>query len=225
MGKKYQDILKNNDLDVRYSATDAIALVKKTSVVNFDATINIAFNLNIDTRHAEQQIRGALVLPHGTGRSQKILVVAEGDAAKDAVAAKADKVISKDEVAEIVKASSFNYDVIIATPAMMPTLGRFGKILGPKGLMPNPKVGTVTNDLTKAVNEIKKGKITFRADKDGNLHTIIGKVSFSEKDLLENFNFLLESVKKSRPSVVKGNFITNVVISATMGPGVKVNSN
>ncbi len=224
MGKKYQEILKNNDLDSRYSAIDAIELVKKTSVVKFDATVNIVFNLNIDTRHADQQIRGALVLPHGTGKSQKILVVAEGEEATAAAAVltKTDKVVSKPEIDEVVKDADFDYDVIIASPQMMPALGRYGKILGPKGLMPNPKIGTVTNDLVKAITEIKKGKITYRADKDGNLHTILGKVSFSKKNLLENYNLLLETIVKSRPNVVKGNFIKNIVISATMAPGVKV---
>ncbi len=224
MGKKYNEVLKNNDFDSRYSAVDAIELVKKTSVATFDATINIVFNLNIDTRHADQQIRGALVLPHGTGKSQKILVVAEGADAEAAKAelAKTDKIVSKPEIDEVVKDANFDYDVIIATPSMMPALGRYGKILGPKGLMPNPKVGTVTADVAKAVKEIKKGKVTYRADKDGNLHTILGKVSFSKNNLLDNYNVLLETIVKSRPNVVKGNFIKNIVISATMAPGVKV---
>ncbi len=227
MGKKYNEVLKNNDFDSRYSAADALELVKKTSVATFDATINIVFNLNIDTRHADQQIRGALVLPHGTGKSQKILVVAEGADATAAAAelSKTDKVVSKPEIDEVVKDANFDYDVIIATPTMMPALGRYGKILGPKGLMPNPKVGTVTTDLVKAIQEIKKGKITYRADKDGNLHTILGKVSFSKNNLLDNYQVLLETVTKSRPNVVKGNFIKNIVVSATMSPGVKIKFN
>ncbi|MEA4874860.1 MAG: 50S ribosomal protein L1 [Anaerorhabdus sp.] len=220
-GKKYLEAAKLVDRSKTYSYTDAIALAKKTSTVKFDASIEACFNLNVDPRHADQQIRGAIVLPNGTGKTQKVLVVTQGAKEQEAKDAGADFVGGK-EILEEIKKGWFEFDVIVATPDMMGELGKLGKVLGPKGLMPNPKTGTVTVDVTKAVNEIKKGKIEYRVDKEGNINVAIGKVSFTDEALAENFKTLYDIIAKARPAAVKGIFMTSVTLASTMGPGVKV---
>ena len=216
--KKALDLV---DREKVYSLEEAVKLVKETNFVNFDASVEVSMNLNVDTRHADQQIRGAMVLPHGTGRSQKVLVVTQGAKEQEAKDAGADFVGGK-EILEEIQGGWMDFDVIVATPDMMGELGKLGRILGPKGLMPNPKTGTVTMDVAKAVEEIKKGKIEYRVDKDGNLNTLVGKLSFSEEALRENIEALYDTIAKSRPAAVKGYFIRNFVISSTMGPGIKV---
>ncbi len=220
-GKKYLEAAKLVDRSKTYSYTEAIALAKKTSTVKFDASIEACFNLNVDPRHADQQIRGAIVLPNGTGKTQKVLVVTQGAKEQEAKDAGADFVGGK-EILEEIKKGWFEFDVIVATPDMMGELGKLGKVLGPKGLMPNPKTGTVTVDVTKAVNEIKKGKIEYRVDKEGNINVAIGKVSFTDEALAENFKTLYDIIAKARPAAVKGIFMTSVTLASTMGPGVKV---
>ncbi|MEG0165219.1 50S ribosomal protein L1 [Anaerorhabdus sp.] len=220
-GKKYLEAAKLVDRSKTYSYTDAIALAKKTSTVKFDASIEACFNLNVDPRHADQQIRGAIVLPNGTGKTQKVLVVTQGAKEQEAKDAGADFVGGK-EILEDIKKGWFEFDIIVATPDMMGELGKLGKVLGPKGLMPNPKTGTVTVDVTKAVNEIKKGKIEYRVDKEGNINVAIGKVSFTDEALAENFKTLYDIIAKARPAAVKGIFMTSVTLASTMGPGVKV---
>lgn len=204
-----------------YSAEEAIELVKKTSNVKFDASVDVAFNLGLDVRQADQQLRGAVVLPHGTGKTKKVLVVAEGEKAQEAKDAGADIVAGK-EILEDIKKGWLDFEVMIATPNMMAELGKLGRILGPKGLMPNPKTGTVTMDVAKAVQETKAGKVTYRTDKDGNVHLPIGRVSFTDEQLIENFKTINELLVKSKPSSAKGTYMKNVVISTTMGPSVKV---
>ena len=189
--------------------------------MKFDPTVEVSYNLNVDPRHADQQIRGAMVLPNGTGRSQKVLVITQGAKVEEAKAAGADYAGGK-ELLEDVANGWFDFDVIVATPDMMGELGKLGRVLGPKGLMPNPKTGTVTPDVTKAVEEIKKGKIEYRVDKESNVNTIIGKLSFSDEALIENFKALNDTIVKARPAVVKGSYIKNLVITSTMGPGIKV---
>jgi large subunit ribosomal protein L1 len=220
-GKKYLASAKLVDREKRYEVVEAIALLKKTSFEKFDSSVQLSLNLNVDPRHADQQIRGAVVLPHGTGRSQKVLVVTQGPKEKEALDAGADYVGNK-EILEKVKGGWFDFDVIVATPDMMGELGKLGKILGPKGLMPNPKTGTVTMDVAKAVKDIKKGKVEYRVDKEGNISVLFGRVSFTEEQLAENLVTLMDLIRKARPAAVKGHYMKNVVISSTMGPGIKI---
>ena len=220
-GKNYLNSLAKIEKGKLYSALEAIKLVKETNTAKFDATVEVSFKLNVDPRHADQQIRGAMVLPNGTGRTQKVLVITQGAKEEEAKNAGADYVGGKEKLEEI-KKGWFDFDVIVATPDMMGELGKLGKILGPKGLMPNPKTGTVTMNVAAAVEEIKKGKITYRVDKDGNINCMIGKCSFTDEALVENFNVLYNAIAKDRPAAVKGTYILNVVLSSTMGPGVKV---
>ncbi|ATZ18313.1 50S ribosomal protein L1 [Mesoplasma melaleucae] len=207
-----------------YALDEAIKLAKETSTTKFDSTVELSFNLNIDPRKADQQIRGALVLPAGTGKTQKVLVLTNTKV-KEAQDAGADFVGGEELIAKIQKENWFEFDVIVATPEMMAKLGAIGKVLGPKGLMPNPKTGTVTMDVAKAIDEIKKGKIEYRADKEGNIHTIIGKASFTAEQLKENFTTILNEMRRVKPQTVKGDYIINITISTTMGPGIKVEIN
>ena len=223
--KRYASAAEKVEKGKMYSVEEAIKLVKETSNSKFDETIEVAMNLNLDTKKAEQQLRGAIVLPHGTGKSQTILVLAKGDQAKAAKEAGADYVGDIDMIEKIEKENWFNYDVIIATPEMMPMLGKIGKLLGPKGLMPNPKTGTVTTDVAKAVNDTKKGKVEYRADSFGNIHGIIGKASFEDKKLIENLEAFVSTIIKLKPASVKGNYVKNISISSTMGPGIKLDLN
>ena len=223
LGKKYQEATKLIEENKLYELAEAIELVRKTSVTKFDATVEVAIKLGVDPEYADQQVRGAVVLPHGTGKSKTVLVFAKGDKVKEAEAAGADFVGSEELVAKI-QAGWSDFDVAVATPDMMGLVGRLGKVLGPKGLMPNPKVGTVTLDVTRAVNEIKAGKIEYRTDKAGNVHAPIGKVSFDESKLLENVQTLIETLIKVKPSGAKGQYVRTITLSTTMGPGVKVNA-
>lgn len=204
-----------------YSASEAIELLKKVSFENFDASVEFAIRLNLDPRKAEQNLRGAVVLPHGTGKTKKVLVFAQGDKAKEAEAAGADY-IGDDEYVQKILNGWIDFDTVVATPDMMSKVGRLGRTLGPKGLMPNPKTGTVTMDVTKAINEIKAGKVEYRVDKVGNIHVAIGKKSFANDKLLENLQVMYETIAKLRPSTVKGTYVQNVSIATTMGPGIKV---
>lgn len=220
-GKNYMNSLSKIEKGKQYSVSEAVKLVKENATAKFDESIEVSFNLNVDPRHADQQIRGAMVLPNGTGRSQKVLVVTQGAKEEEAKNAGADCVGGK-EILEDIKKGWFDFDVIVATPDMMGELGKLGKILGPKGLMPNPKTGTVTMNVANAVNEIKKGKIEYRVDKEGNINCLIGKKSFTDEALVENYKALYGAIAKARPAAVKGNYILNIVLSSTMGPGVKV---
>ena len=220
-GKKYTEAAKKVDRSKTYSVAEAMNLVKETSYVNFDASVEVSFRLNVDPRHADQQIRGAMVLPHGTGKTQKVLVVAQGPKEQEAIDAGADYVGGK-ELLEKIQKGWFDFDVIIATPNMMGELGKLGRILGPKGLMPNPKTGTVTMDVAKAVEDVKKGKIEYRVDKEGNINLMIGKVSFGEEKLAENFKAIYDVILRARPVAVKGVYMKNVVVSACMGPAIKL---
>ena len=220
-GKKYQEAAKLIDAAKLYSPKEAVELVKKTSVTKFDSSVEVAVRLGVNPKYADQQVRGALVLPHGTGKSKTVLVFAKGAKIQEAEAAGADYVGSDELVAKI-QGGWTDFDVAVATPDMMGLVGRLGKILGPKGLMPNPKVGTVTMDVARAVNEIKAGKIEYRTDKAGNVQTSIGKVSFTEEQLLENYITLVETLIKVKPSGAKGQYIKSVTLSTTMGPGVTV---
>ena len=220
-GKKYLEAAKKVDSGTAYSVEEAVKLVKETSFVKFDASVQASFNLNVDPRHADQQIRGAMVLPNGTGKTQKVLVVTQGAKEQEAKDAGADYVGGK-EILEEIKKGWFDFDVIIATPDMMGELGKLGRILGPKGLMPNPKTGTVTMNVANAVNEVKKGKVTYRVDKEGNINVLIGKVSFTEEQLAENFKALYDVILRARPAAVKGTYMKNVVVSSAMGPGIKI---
>ena len=221
MGKKYSEALKSFDVKKQYSYQEAVALAKKTNVAKFDATIEASFNLNVNPKYAEQLIRGAMVLPNGTGKTRKVLVVTQGAKEQEAKDAGADFVGGK-EILDEIKKGWFGFDIIVATPDMMGELGKLGKLLGPKGLMPNPKTGTVTMDVTKAIEEIKKGKVEYRVDKDGNINCLIGKSSFSDEALAENFKALYDAILKARPATVKGAYVKSVTVSSTMGPGVKV---
>ena len=223
--KRYASLVTQVDKKKAYSVEEAVKLVKKTTSAKFDETIEVAMNMNLDTKKADQQLRGAVVLPNGTGKSQTVLVLAKGDQAKAAKEAGADFVGDMDMIEKIEKENWFSYDVIIATPEMMPMLGKIGKLLGPKGLMPNPKTGTVTMDVKKAVEETKKGKVEYRTDSFGNIHGIIGKASFTEKKLAENLNVFVNAILKLRPTTVKGNYVKNISISSTMGPGIKIDLN
>ncbi|MBR5207751.1 MAG: 50S ribosomal protein L1 [Erysipelotrichaceae bacterium] len=220
-GKKYAEALKQIDKNRSYSAEEAVALAKNTNIAKFDASVEVSFNLNVDPRHADQQIRGAMVLPHGTGRTQKVLVITKGAKEQEAKDAGADFVGGKEMLDEI-KGGWFGFDVIVATPDMMGELGKLGKVLGPKGLMPNPKTGTVTMNIANAVNEIKKGKVTYRTDKEGNINCLIGKCSFTEEQLVENYKALYATLLKARPAAVKGTYMKSITLSTTMGPGIKV---
>ena len=223
-GKKYQDSAKLVDRTKRYDANEAIDLVCKTSKAKFDETIELHIRLGVDSRHADQQVRGAVVLPHGTGKTVRTLVFAKGDKAEAAKAAGADYVGDVDLVQKITAENWFEFDVVIATPDMMGVIGRLGKILGPKGLMPNPKAGTVTMDVAKAVSEAKAGKIEYRLDKTNIIHCPIGKASFGAEKLNDNFNTLMAAVIKAKPAAAKGQYVKSCVVASTMGPGVKINA-
>ena len=224
-GKKYVEAAKLVEKNKLYTKEEAIELVKKTSTTKFDATVELAMSLNLDTKKADQQLRGTICLPFGTGKTKRILVIAKAAKAEEAKAAGADYVGDTDLLEKIEKENWFEFDVLIATPDMMPALGKLGKVLGPKGLMPNPKTGTVTMDVKKAVEEVKQGRIEYRTDSYGNVHTIIGKVSFTESQLIENLNAFVSMILKSKPSVVKGAYVKNISISTTMGPGIKIDTN
>ena len=223
--KRYASLIEKVDKKKAYSIDEAVKLVKRTTSAKFDETVEVAMNMNLDTRKADQQLRGAVVLPNGTGKSQTVLVLAKGDQAKAAKEAGADYVGDIDMIEKIEKENWFSYDVIIATPEMMPMLGKIGKLLGPKGLMPNPKTGTVTMDVKKAIEDTKKGKVEYRTDSFGNIHGIIGKASFDDKKLSENLVAFVSAILKLKPASVKGNYIKNISISSTMGPGVKLDLN
>ena len=225
MSKRHSANLEKVEKNKLYTAEEAIKLVKSTSNTKFDSTVEVAMNLNLDVKKADQQLRGAIVLPHGTGKTKKILVLAKGEQAKAAKEAGADYVGDLDLITKIENENWFEYDVIIATPEMMPALGKIGKLLGPKGLMPNPKTGTVTMDVAKAVEETKKGKVNYRTDSYGNVHGIIGKVSFTEEQLTENLKTFVETIIKVKPTTVKGIYIKNISVSSTMGPGIKLDLN
>ena len=225
LGKKYVEASKKVDRATLYTAEEAIKLVKETATTKFDSTVEVAFNLNLDTKKADQQLRGSMVLPNGTGKTKVVLVIAKGAAAEAAKAAGADFVGDVDMIDKIANENWFDYDVIVATPDMMAQLGKIGRVLGPKGLMPNPKTGTVTMDTEKAVSDIKKGMVEYKTDSYGNVHTVIGKVSFDDAKLLENLNYVVSTIAKSKPTVVKGKYILNISISSTMGPGIKLDQN
>ena len=219
--KKMQEALKKVDATKAYSVEEAVALAKEINFAKFDATVEVAYKLNVDPKKADQQIRGAVVLPNGTGKTQTVLVFAKGEKAKEAEAAGADFVGDDDMVAKI-QGGWFDFDVVVATPDMMATVGKLGRVLGPKGLMPNPKTGTVTMDVTKAVEEVKAGKVTYRVDKAGNVHVPIGKVSFDDAKLVENFNTINETLVKAKPATAKGQYIKNISMTTTFGPGIHV---
>ena len=221
--KKYLEAAKKIDSSKAYSVEEAIALAKETDFAKFDASVEVAYRLGLDPKKADQQLRGAVVLPNGTGKTQRVLVFAKGEKAKEAEAAGADYV-GDSELAQKIQGGWFEFDVIVATPDMMGEVGRLGRVLGPKGLMPNPKTGTVTMDVTKAVEEIKAGKVTYRVDKAGNIHVPIGKVSFSTEDLVENFNAVQDALAKAKPAAAKGTYFKSVAVTTTMGPGVRVNT-
>ncbi|MEK3818121.1 MULTISPECIES: 50S ribosomal protein L1 [Cytobacillus] len=220
-GKKYAEAVKLVDSSKAYPIAEAIELAKKTNFAKFDATVEVAFRLGVDPKKADQQIRGAVVLPNGTGKTQRVLVFAKGEKAKEAEAAGADFVGDSEYINKISQ-GWFDFDVIVATPDMMGEVGKLGRVLGPKGLMPNPKTGTVTFDVQKAVNEIKAGKVEYRVDKAGNIHVPIGKVSFEDEKLVENFNTIFDTMMKVKPAAAKGTYMKNVSVTSTMGPGVKV---
>ena len=220
-GKKYLEAAKLIDTAKSYPIEEAIELVKKVSYTKFDETMELVFRLNVDPRHADQQLRGAIVLPNGTGKSKKVLVITQGPKVAEAQNAGADIVGGK-EILEDIKKGWFDFDVIVATPDMMGELGKLGKILGPKGLMPNPKTGTVTMNIAQAIDEIKKGNVTYRTDKEGNVAVIIGKKSFSTEKLVENYKTIYDVILKARPAAVKGTYMKNVVVSSSMSPSVKV---
>ena len=223
MGKKYIESSKLIDKNALYTPAEALELAVKTAKAKFDETIELHVRLGVDPRHADQQVRGAVVLPHGTGKTKKVLVFAKGEKAKEAEAAGADFVGAEDLVQKIQKENWFDFDVVVATPDMMGVVGRLGRVLGPKGLMPNPKSGTVTFDVTKAVEEIKAGKVEYRLDKSNIIHVAIGKVSFGGEKLAENFNVLMNAIIKAKPSAAKGQYLRSISVTSTMGPGVKIN--
>ena len=223
-GKKYVEVSKLVEKNKLYTSEEAVKLVKETNPAKFDASVELAMRLNLDTKKADQQLRGALVLPNGTGKTKKVLVLARGAQAEAAREAGADYVGDMDMIAKIEQENWFDFDVIIATPDMMPVLGKLGKLLGPKGLMPNPKTGTVTMDTAKAVKEVKGGRVEYRTDSYVNVHVLVGKVSFTEEQLLENIKAFVSLIMKSKPSVVKGEYIKNISVSSTMGPGIKIDS-
>ena len=222
-GKKYNESAKLIDRSVQYDANEAISLVKKAAVAKFDETIEAHIRLGVDGRHADQQVRGAVVLPHGTGKTVRVLVFAKGDKVNEAEAAGAD-FVGGDELIPRIQGGWFDFDVVVATPDMMGVVGRLGRVLGPKGLMPNPKAGTVTMDVTKAVNDIKAGKIEYRLDKTNIIHCPVGKASFTEELLADNFQTLMGAIIKAKPASAKGTYLKSVTLASTMGPGVKVNA-
>lgn len=224
-GKKYVEASKNVDKNKLYDANDAVKLVKTTSTTKFDSTVEVAIKLNIDPKKSDQQLKGSLSLPNGTGKTKKVLVIAKGEFAEEAKKAGADYVGEKDMLDKIKNENWFDFDVIVATPDMMPEVGKIGNILGPRNLMPNPKTGTVTPKVGAVVADIKKGMVTYKNDKFGNVHTVIGKVSFDEAKLSENLNYVISTISKAKPNSVKGVFIQNISISTTMGPGIKVDKN
>ena len=223
-GKKYNESKKLIDSLKLYEPDEAVTLVKQTGKAKFDETVEISVRLGVDPRHADQQVRGAVVLPHGTGKKVKVLVFAKGDKATEAEAAGADYVGAEEYITKIQKENWFDFDVVVATPDMMGLVGRLGRVLGPKGLMPNPKSGTVTMDVTRAVNEIKAGKVEYRVDKTSIVHCPLGKTSFTEQQLGENLRALMDAIVKAKPASAKGTYIRSCVVSSTMGPGIKVNS-
>ena len=223
--KKYTEALSKIERNKLYTKDEAVKLVKETSTSSFDGTVEVAIRLNIDTKKADQQLRGAIVLPKGTGKSTKVLVIARGEKATQAKEAGADYVGDVDMLEKIEKENWFDFDTMIATPDMMPLLGKLGRVLGPKGLMPNPKTGTVTLDVAKAVNEVKAGRVEYRADSFGIIHGVIGKVSFSDEDLLENLNAFVAAILRVKPATVKGDYVKSISIASTMGPGIKVENN
>ena len=223
--KKYVEASQKVNKNTLYTKEEAIKLVKETSTTKFDSTLEVAIKLNLDTKKADQQLRGSLVLPNGTGKTKKVLVIAKGEAAASATAAGADYVGDTDMIEKIQNENWFDFDVIVATPDMMAQLGRIGRVLGPKGLMPNPKTGTVTPNPAKAVEDIKKGMVAYKTDSFGNVHTIIGKVSFTDEQLLENLTYVYNTIVKVKPATVKGNYIENISVASTMGPGIKVDKN
>ena len=223
-GKKYNESAKLFDKSAQYDADEAISLVKKSAVAKFDETIEAHIRLGVDGRHADQQVRGAVVLPHGTGKTVKVLVFAKGDKVAEAEAAGADYVGGDELIPRIQNDGWFDFDVVVATPDMMGVVGRLGRVLGPKGLMPNPKAGTVTMDVTKAVNDIKAGKIEYRLDKTNIIHCPVGKASFTEEQLADNFQTLMGAIIKAKPASAKGTYLKSVTLASTMGPGVKVNA-
>lgn len=223
-GKKYNEAAKLIDRRVQYEAAEAIALAKKSATAKFDETIEVHIRTGCDGRHAEQQIRGAVVLPNGTGKTVRVLVFAKGDKVNEAEAAGADFVGGDELIPKIQNDGWLDFDVVVATPDMMGVVGRLGKVLGPKGLMPNPKAGTVTMDVTKAVNDIKAGKIEYRLDKSNIIHVPVGKASFSEEQLQQNFDALMEAIVKAKPSTLKGQYLRSITLTSTMGPGVKVST-
>ena len=223
-GKKYTDTVKLFDKAAQYDSAEAISLVKKSAVAKFDETIEAHIRLGVDGRHADQQVRGAVVLPHGTGKKVRVLVFAKGEKANEAEAAGADFVGAEELIPRIQNDGWFEFDVVVATPDMMGVVGRLGRVLGPKGLMPNPKAGTVTMDVTKAVNDIKAGKIEYRLDKTNIIHVPVGKASFSEEQLADNFQTIMGAIIKAKPAAAKGQYLRSVTLASTMGPGVKVNT-
>jgi large subunit ribosomal protein L1 len=223
-GKRYADAVKKIEKAKLYDLDEAITLLKDVAKAKFDETVEVHFKMGVDGRHADQQVRGAIVLPHGTGNSKRVLVIAKGEKAEEAKAAGADFVGAEDMVEKIQKENWFDYDVIVATPDMMGLIGRLGRVLGPKGLMPNPKSGTVTVDLTKAVNEIKAGKVEYRLDKTNIIHCSIGKISFENEKLADNLNALTEAINKARPAAAKGTYLRTVTLTSTMSPGIKLNA-
>jgi large subunit ribosomal protein L1 len=222
-GKNYKESAKLIDREKLYDVNEALDLVVKTSKAKFDETVEAHFRLGVDGRHADQQVRGAIVLPHGTGKTKKVLVFAKGPKATEAEAAGADYVGAEELATKIQSENWFDFDVVVATPDMMSVVGRLGKVLGPKGLMPNPKSGTVTMDVAKALEEIKAGKVEYRLDKSNIIHTAIGKVSFGAEKLEDNFNALLDAIVKAKPAAAKGQYLKSITLSSTMGPGVKIN--
>ena len=224
-GKKYNEACAKIEKGKLYTKEEACKLVKETSSSKFDGTIEVAMHLNVDTKKADQQLRGAILLPNGTGKDKKVLVIAKGEQAKAAKEAGADFVGDTDMLEKIEKENWFGFDSLIATPETMPLLGKLGRVLGPKGLMPNPKTGTVTNDVAKAISDIKAGRVEYRTDTFGNIHSIIGKASFDEEKLVENLSSFVSTIIKQKPATVKGDFVKNISISSTMGPGIKINLN
>ena len=222
-GKRYSEAAKLIEKTKTYDLEEAVALVKKTASAKFDETIEAHFRLGVDGRHADQQVRGAVVLPHGTGKTVKVLVFAKGNKVDEALAAGADYAGGDELVPKIQNEGWLDFDVVVATPDMMGVVGRLGRVLGPKGLMPNPKAGTVTIDVTKAINDIKAGKIEYRLDKSNIIHVPIGKASFTEEQLTDNFQTLIDAVVKAKPAAAKGQYIKSLVVASTMGPGVKLN--
>lgn len=223
-GKRYSEAAKLVDSNKLYEVEEAIQVLKNTAKAKFDETVELHIKLGVDGRHADQQIRGAVVLPHGTGKTKRVLVIAKGDKATEAENAKADYVGAEDMIQKIQSENWFDFDIIVATPDMMGQLGRLGKVLGPKGLMPNPKSGTVTFDVEKAVNEIKAGKVEYRLDKSNIVHVSIGKASFNEEQLKQNFTTLIDAVVKAKPAAAKGTYLRSVTMASTMGPGIRINT-